>query len=378
MVSGKFLGNIGSAALAVAALYFLINISPNALAFLGKAHFDVSMDGCGWSATCSVSYSGGEGGFASVELCTPDGCNMASGWKSTSITLNGSLPPGGEGTFLCDASDVHGEFFFLQPLTESCAGPPPPPAPEPADGACGPSSSNPVHYNCSSGVLGPTEEVADEYRWWCLGSNGGRDAFCAEKKLRFDVNPPPRGVCVGGDCPGISAPRDGDGGGTGGGNNGGGLFDWLTPLDPFSTPPPSYRNACTNDGACVRVRGSGPNQCSDPGNLDSSNCAQPAPSCQSFTSSPKKLVYPPAKGVTLSWTCTKAHDGCSISPGSLIEGGGQNLPQYGSVNTLPLSQTTDIRLICRGRGGVSPEYHLPLGALRVYQLSGGKIREVAP
>jgi hypothetical protein len=147
---------------------------------------------------------------------------------------------------------------------------------------------------------------------------------------------------------------------------------------PPPPPPPSYYNTCATDGSCARIRGYGPNECSDPGNPDSSDCAQPPPYCTSFTSTPTKLVYPPAKGATLSWTCAKAHFGCVITDNNPDAPDIGNVPASGSRLTPPLSKTTDYVLQCQGKGGSSPQYHLPLGTLRVYQMGGGKIQEVNP
>lgn len=91
---------------------------------------------------------------------------------------------------------------------------------------------------------------------------------------------------------------------------------------PPPPPPPEY-NTCTNDGACIRVQGSGSSQCSDPGNPDSADCPQPPPSCSSFTADLDKVVIPPPREVTLSWQCRKAHSGCTITPdvGSVPQSG---------------------------------------------------------
>jgi hypothetical protein len=145
-----------------------------------------------------------------------------------------------------------------------------------------------------------------------------------------------------------------------------------------SVNPSAYRNVCIIDGACMRVYGSGRNECSDPGNPDSSDCPQPPPSCSSFTATPDRFAYPPAKSVTLSWSCTKAHNGCTITDNNPEAPDIGSVPQSGSVLTPPLTKTTDYVLKCSGRGGTSPEYHLPLGSLRVYQFTGGKLQEVAP
>jgi hypothetical protein len=145
-----------------------------------------------------------------------------------------------------------------------------------------------------------------------------------------------------------------------------------------SVNPSAYRNVCIIDGACMRVYGSGRNECSDPGNPDSSDCPQPPPSCSSFTATPDRFAYPPAKSVTLSWSCTKAHNGCTITDNNPEAPDIGSVPQSGSVSTPPLTKTTDYVLKCSGRGGTSPEYHLPLGSLRVYQFTGGKLQEVAP
>lgn len=45
-----------------------------------------------------------------------------------------------------------------------------------------------THYNCSAGALGATAEYADQWQWWCNGSNGGSNVLCSEAK-------PINGVC---------------------------------------------------------------------------------------------------------------------------------------------------------------------------------------
>lgn len=151
----------------------------SASAYFGAPYLDVPPDGCNWSATCGVTYTE-QAGFASVDLCTPGGCQVQSGWKQVSAYDNanesGPLSPGSSFRITCDASDVTGETTSLY-RDISCPGVVPTPTPSPVDGSC--SSS---HYNCSSGNLGETAEWADQWRWWCNGSDGGSNVLCTEMK----------------------------------------------------------------------------------------------------------------------------------------------------------------------------------------------------
>ncbi len=172
-------------------------------------------------------------------------------------------------------------------------------------------------------------------------NNGGNSGGCnpsQEEKDRFLAdNPGDEGRMISALC----------GGGGGGGDNfcSAGGCDASTPACGETT---YGRDSC--DNGCSRT---GP------------PCPPPA-SCSSFSASPDRILIPPPRNITLSWSCVNANFGCSIS-------GVGSVGSSGSAN-VSADRDTTYTLSCSGSGG-SNSYNT---TIRAFEWTGGKLKEVAP
>lgn len=122
--------------------------------------------------------------------------------------------------------------------------------------------------------------------------------------------------------------------------------------------------ACINN-ACAQVAGSGANACSPIGSACTSGVTTP-PSC-TFSAAPDRVVVPPPRNTTLTWSCSNASS-CTISPniGTVDPTGGTAIASVDRDVTYTLQ--------CSGGGGSV----MKTVNIRAFQYVGGKIIEVPP